>query len=317
MRSITYSAPGKIFISGEHAVVYGKPALVTAVNKRLAFTLYVQDHNSLPANKSHEGVAHIKSVVQDYLKKHNLRLSNTPFIYHITSDIPVRSGMGSSAALCVSAVAAFLHWYTGKAYNKEIINSLAHTAEHYFHGKSSGVDVSAATYGGLIYYRKEFEFLKNISSLHMKIPQVIQQTLILINSGKPKESTKQMVTQVGKLFNTQPKKTERILQLLEKCTKRLTLAISQERLSFFRESLLKNHQALVKLGVVSKETQQLLQTLKPFGAGKIAGAGGNQHGSGYVLFSSDRISELQKKLDSMDINYLSFEPSTEGVRKEE
>src|SRR3989338_2438064 len=153
---ISYSAPGKIILSGEHSVVYGKPALVTAVNLRLTVTI-------------NEG----KPQIKDKKKSFN---------YYYKSDIPIGRGMGSSAAFCVATAAALLHFYTGREYDKQIINSLAYQGETYFHGMPSGVDVSASCFGGLIFYRKEFEFLKNISSLNFKIPKRIQDQLILIDS---------------------------------------------------------------------------------------------------------------------------------------
>ena len=63
--------------------------------------------------------------------------------------------MGSSAAFCVASVAALLHFYTGKQYEKQVINSLAYQCEKYFHGMPSGVDVSArsiaVTNAGFVY----------------------------------------------------------------------------------------------------------------------------------------------------------------------
>lgn len=313
MRRIRYSAPGKIFLSGEHAVVYAKPALVTAIQNRLTFSLQSSQSEFRQLDKPIEA---IYNVVLSYLKKSNISRSDENFEYQISSELPWRRGMGSSASLCVSAVSAFLHWHTGKTQDASTVNSLAHKAEHYFHGKSSGVDVSVATYGGLIYYRKEFEFLKNISSLYMKIPKDISDSLILIDSGKPKETTKEMVEHVGTLFQESPALVEKTLQEIEKCTRRLTLSIAQENADLFKETIQHNQDHLVSLGIVSSDTSSLLSTLEPYGVGKVTGAGGRKKGSGFILFYSNRISELKHHLEQEGISYHAFLPSDRGVSQE-
>jgi mevalonate kinase len=150
---ISYSAPGKIILSGEHSVVYTKPALVTAVD--LILTATISD-GVMPVSdkKLHDSVMSIDTIVKEYLSKEHVTFEVRPFIYSYHSQIPEGRGMGSSAAFCVATVASLLHFYTGKESTKEVINSLAYKAEHHFHGMPSGVDVSASCFGGLVYYRK-------------------------------------------------------------------------------------------------------------------------------------------------------------------
>ena len=154
-------------------MVYAKPAFVTAVD--LALTVTIDEGKSTQKDvKLQEAVASCDSIVKSYLSKEKISFEDRSFTYSYESDIPEGRGMGSSAAFCVATVAALLHFYGGKSFNKEVINSLAYQCEKYFHGMPSGVDVSASCFGGLIYYRREFEFLKCISALNFKIPKHFQ-----------------------------------------------------------------------------------------------------------------------------------------------
>ncbi|MCX6732426.1 MAG: hypothetical protein NTV98_02705 [Candidatus Roizmanbacteria bacterium] len=197
MKSIRYSAPGKAILSGEHAVVYGKPALVCAIDKRLSITFTNSDKTIYQ-----DAIFPIleKSVV-DFLKSKKQEIKKVTYTYSVESSIPIGRGLGSSAAYCACISAGLLELFSGREWGKDEINICAYQMEKYFHKNSSGVDTSTSIMGGLLYYRKEFEFLKTISSLAIKIPEVFIKSLILLDTGKPLETTGEMVQSVGILFN--------------------------------------------------------------------------------------------------------------------
>ena len=137
---ISYSAPAKVILSGEHAVVYGKPAIVAAIDNRLIFT--VNDGKKV---ENEENVEKIAEIVKKYLAKNSKKTSATfkkPYHVSIESTIPVARGLGSSAALSVAGAAAFLEFFSGKARSPEIANNLAYQVEKIFHRLPSGVDNS-------------------------------------------------------------------------------------------------------------------------------------------------------------------------------
>lgn len=308
MKKISYSAPAKVILSGEHAVVYGKPALVSAIDKRLTVTV-VEGKNA--DSKMEEIILIVKKYLHD--KKVPIKEKNC----HITiqSDIPIGRGLGSSGALSVATAASLMEFFTGTQYNPEEINNCAYQIEKLFHKNASGVDPTTSCFGGLIFYRKEFEFLKTISSLHAKIPIEIAENLYLIDSGKPQETTAEIVQQVGKMYNNKSKFVENIFQRIERTTKRMVISLMKEDREFFMRTVEENEGLLEKIGVVSASTKKLLETLKPFGVGKITGAGGKKDGSGYLLFYSLEKNKLEKYLQEKNISYLIFNPSQEGVKK--
>jgi len=312
MNKISYSAPGKVILSGEHTVVYGKPAIVCAIDKRLTLTI-------TPAKKTHyldTIVPIIESIVIAFLKERNELIKQVSYIYEISSKIPIGRGLGSSAAYSAVFAAGLLELFTGREWSTTTINMCAYKIEQYFHKNCSGVDVSTSVIGGLIYYRKEFEFLKTISSLSIKIPKKMSDSLLLIDTGKPEESTAEMIQKVGTLFKTDIKKIEQLLVDIEKTTKKLVLSLMKEDTLLFKESIQKNEQYLEMMGVVSHSTSSFIKKMIPFGKGKVTGGGGYKSSSGYILFICDNREECEKELKNKNIPYSRFIPSYTGLKKE-
>ena len=310
MKKISYSAPAKVILSGEHAVVYGKPALVSAINKRLTVSI-IEDKNK----RMNPKMAEIILIVKKYLQNKKVQIEEKNCHISIQSDIPIGRGLGSSGALSVAAAASLMEFFTGRQYNPEEINNCAYQIEKLFHKNPSGVDPTTSCFGGLIFYRKEFEFLKTISSLHAKVPKEIAENLYLIDSGKPYETTAKMVQQVGRLYNSKSMFVESIFQKIERITKRMVISLMKEDAEFFKETITESEELLEKIGVVSSSTKKLLEILKPYGVGKITGAGGKKNSSGYLLFYVVEKNKLEKYLQEKNISYLAFQPSEEGVVK--
>jgi len=314
MKKITsFSAPAKVILSGEHSVVYGRPALVGAINKRLNFSL---SENQFFNNKEDKSVRKIVALIEknvvDYLKEREIPYQKKRYFFKIDSEIPIGFGLGSSAALSVAATACFLKFFTGKDFSKEEINHLAYQIETYFHQNPSGVDNTASCFGGLIYYRKEFEFLKNIAFLNFKIPKNFP--LFLIDSKKPKEKTKEMVQMVYKKYQKNNNSLlESIFSDMEKVTKKMVLAIKEKNKFLFQQSLLDNEIFLEILGVVSSKTKKFLQRLSSFGVGKITGAGGKEEGSGFILFFAEKEKQLIDFLKKEKINFFKLSLDNKGV----
>ena len=309
---ITFSAPAKVILSGEHSVVYGHPALVASIDKRLYFSLSEKDFfNKKKDEKSKKIVKLIEKTLVSYLEKNKIAYHQKTYSFKIESEIPVGCGLGSSAAFSVAATACFLKFFTSKDFPKEEINKLAYQIETYFHQNPSGVDNTASCFGGLIYYRKEFEFLKNTSFLNFKIPKNF--SLYLIDSGRPEEKTKEMVKAVFEKYKKNPSFFENVFFDIEKTTKKMVLAIKEENKALFQEAILDNEIFLEILGVVSLKTKKLLQKLSSFGVGKITGAGGKSRGSGFILFFAQKEKELISFLEKEKINFLKFAFDDKGV----
>src|SRR3989338_88891 len=186
---IIVSAPGKVHLLGEHSVVYGKPAILAAVGLRVTVTV-------IPS--AAEGVARndgLDKIIEPIIKKH-FKIKKIPsYQLSISSQIPIGSGLGSSAAVSAAYIAALLIFLKIQ-WDLNLVNNLAYDAEKVFHGNPSGGDNSTVVFGGLIWFRKETPNLKIIQKLPFTISDKLAQNFILINTGTPKETTKQMMDMV-------------------------------------------------------------------------------------------------------------------------
>lgn len=306
---ISYKTPAKVILSGEHGVVYGKPALITALARYATVRIEEAKDTLVP----HEAVRSVEEAVKNYCSKHAINFEDRPYKLNYDIDIPLGMGLGSSAALSVGVSAALLEFYTGKEPAKDVINTIAYQGEKQFHGNPSGADNSTCCYGGLIFFRKEFEFLKTISALNSKLPKDIEDHLYLINTGQPLESTKEMVKMVGKRYNENPVEMDHLLSALEKVTRRMVVSVVTEDAALFRSCMEENGHILETMHVVSPDAQQMLLSLKECGVGKITGAGGLEQGSGFALFYADDPELFETVATKKKVDWSKFHQDHTGV----
>lgn len=260
---VTVSVPGKVILMGDHAVVHGKPGLIAAINKRLIVSVGVGKERPVGY------VADVVALVQKHFQTH------ASISIEITSDIPQGYHLGSSAAVAVGVVAA-TSYFLKKIWNPTLFNQLAYEAEKLKHGTPSGVDNTAVTFGGLIWYRKELEFLRSIWQLPFK-PKLTR--FYLINTGKPQETTGEMIAFVAKQKGLKAFLNENEIQ-----TKRLAVALKEGDEITFLDAMKQGEKTLERIGVVSKQVMPIIRGVeKSGGAAKILGGGGRSAGVGYLL----------------------------------
>ena len=143
--SHTAFAPGKLILMGEHAVVYGHPALAIAVDKGMTVTLR---ERSGPTGLDGPGI-------DDVRLTHALStvLPAAGWGVHIDSTLPIGRGMGSSAALAVALARATLA-AEGRPATSDAVDELALKVEKVFHGNPSGVDQAVCARGGAIRFQR-------------------------------------------------------------------------------------------------------------------------------------------------------------------
>ncbi|MDR0791238.1 MAG: mevalonate kinase [Methanomassiliicoccaceae archaeon] len=138
MSSVTASAPGKLIILGEHAVVYGKPAIALAIDRRIRCTLSNAQETTVNG-RSFEPDKH------PYLK-HMMRHNPSPVRIFTESSIPPGSGLGSSAALSASFLKA-LNTLNSVDKDNASLATDAFLTEYEVQGRASPLDTSASTHG--------------------------------------------------------------------------------------------------------------------------------------------------------------------------
>ena len=165
--SITATAPGKLMLMGEHAVVYGYPCLVTAVDLRYTVTLTPTSDNTVTIQTQQlaqpravtlaeagasapRETAFVEAVIARFRDNHGL---DNGFI--LTTHGPeISYGLGSSSAVTV-ATAAALNILAEAGLDQRGLFDVCYGAVLDVQGRGSGYDVASAVYGGTLYYRKQ------------------------------------------------------------------------------------------------------------------------------------------------------------------
>lgn len=160
------TAPGKTILFGEHAVVYGQPAIAVPVNERQAKvkifpiigsqTGQIQfiapqihlEKNYFDLDKHHPFCIALEEV------KNFLDISHYPACkIHLSSTIPISSGLGSSAAISVALINA-LFSFVGYHASESLLSELAYKVEVEFHGTPSGIDNTVIAHRKPVYFQK-------------------------------------------------------------------------------------------------------------------------------------------------------------------
>lgn len=314
---ITVSVPAKVHLLGEHSVVYGKPALLAAINKRVFIEIrYSKEKQILGASGYKKNALRLLAILEEEFKKQTKIKSIKPYTVIIESEIPVGSGLGSSAALSACLTAALLSLYKIK-WNKKMVFGIAYTGEKFFHGNPSGGDLAAVIEGGFLWFIKNSDSSKTFSHLPFAPHKNIRQ-FILINSGKPEESTKEMVEKVAELKKSFPLKVERIFISQEELTKQMANALKNGNEDKLIECIKLGEKNLEELGVVGKKAKAIIREIEKLGgAVKISGAGGIKSGSGMLLVY---IKEKNKFIDyakQEKLEILPIEVGEKGLKKDE
>ncbi len=313
MRKVIVSAPGKIHLLGEHSVVYGKPALLTTINLRATATV-TQHRNPLFEEGSIE--AKFKKIVEPIVQK-KLKLKKMPFYeLQIASQIPLGSGLGSSATISSAYIGALLT-YLRVTWNKDLINELTFQAERVFQGNPSGGDNSTVIYGGLIWFRKETPNLKLIQPLEFSISPKLSKNFILINTGRPQEITAEMVEMVNSKFKVQNSKFQKIFDHQEQLVKELLPVLKDGNEKEFLKIIRMGQKNLETIGVVSKKVLPIIRQIEKIGgAAKISGAGGKADASGILLCYHPNPLKLISLAKKNNLDYFKTKLGVEGVRNE-
>jgi mevalonate kinase len=309
MKVIKVSVPGKVILMGDHAVVYGKPAIIAAINKRLVVAIHDEDKFTIISNIDSKYIRHCVDIVL-----HNFAVTEDPKIsIEIQSEIPVGYHLGSSAAVAAGIVGA-LTFYIKKIWNPQLINQLAYECEKMIHGNPSGVDPATVVSGGLVWYRKELEFLRSIWQLPFSIPDGLN-NFYLIDTGRSVENTGEIVNYVRSQFTVNGSRYEKIFSENEIQTKRLTVALKENNETELIDAIQKGQRTLEAMGAVSQKVIPLISEIeKSGGAAKILGGGGRKAGVGFLLCYH---SHPKKLSDDLRKQLLAIKLGESGIRLEQ
>jgi len=258
------SAPGKIILTGEYAVVFGFPGIAVPSPLKMVVTFEEdRSHNEIAIHwegvKGDEAwdeyLKEILSIIQQFKGKlFQGKLT-------ITNELPLGKGMGSSTSLVIAVSRCLLG---------EDARTEALAIEDRVNPGHSGIDFN------VIWEGKPLLFKKGKEPQGIDLPEDILKNAILIDTGKPNETTTQLVEFVSRSRGSDT--SDAAIETIGKCTERLLAGEPLEKI------LPDHHRAQVALGVVPEEVQILIEEIESSGgAAKVLGAGARTGGGGIVL----------------------------------
>jgi len=265
---------------GEHAVVYGQPAIavpVAGLRARATVTAAPAGSGIVLVARDLGQTWQIKSANQQIGKSealpfivghtlHYLQVPGTPDLHiELTSDLPVASGLGSSAAVAVALIRA-LAGHFGRRLEPAAVSALAFEAEGLQHGTPSGVDNTVVAYEQPVWFVRA----QGMETFAMGRP-----LRLLIGDTGLASSTRDVVGDVRAAWQGEPARYAALFATIGRVSQRARRAIEQGDLPTLGRLLNENHRLLQALGVSCAELDRLVTAATTAGAlgAKLSGAG--------------------------------------------
>ena len=315
MVKVIASAPGKVTLFGEHAIVYGYPAIVTAIGRRVWVTAESRSDDAIVIaaldlrvpgvvvtyrgndviigtdyGKTLSAVAYLRKAIEitsDYLgARGGVNLT-------VRSEMPVGAGLGTSAAVSVATIAAYSK-VLGYELRRDEIAKLGWEVEKAVQGIASPMDTTIASFGGTIKIWKEGkEFVRRELDVSIEEP-------LIIGYVERQHTTAEMVKAVKNLKERYGELIELIMRAIGRLTNEAERALLQGDVVRVGTLMNMNHGLLEALNVSTMKLSQIVYAARAAGAlgAKLTGAGGG--GAVIALASKDSAErvELAVKLHS-------------------
>jgi len=267
---------GKVILFNEHFVVYGIPAVVSAVGAKTTALVERKsgsgyelrdDRPESPGYKA-EKFQQQKESLDIMLKFMNVDTQHHHYTITLGGDLIAASGVGASAASCAAIARAFSE-ELNLNFSDESVNEVAYEGEKGYHGTPSGIDNTAATYGGLIWYRREGS-AQRMERMRLRKPVGV----VMGNTGKVAD-TKLVVGGVKERKEREPEKYGRLFQEAEQLVVNARKQLEVFNLEKVGAYMNENHRLLQEIGVSSPELDALVKLARDTGAlgAKLTGTG--------------------------------------------
>ena len=290
------STPGKIILFGEHAVVYGRPALAVPVTQVQATAtvsensrggVWIEAPNIALSSAlsqlapDHPLVAVINSVFS------TLSITRPPACtIYLQSTIPVASGLGSGAAVSVAIIRA-LSAFLGQPLSDPQVNGLAFQAEKLYHGTPSGIDNTVVTYARPVYF---------VKGQPIKTFRVGASFTLVIGDTGICAPTKESVGAVRRLREADPTRWEKVFSQVGEIVWDARQAIERGDTAALGTLMDANHALLQEMTVSCAELDLLTEAAHKAGALGAKLSGGGRGGNMIALVLKEKASTMAETL---------------------
>jgi mevalonate kinase len=301
MKQVTATAPGKIILFGEHAVVYGQPAIAVPVTE-------VQASATLESTPANDGLRIVapdlnrdywlaEAAVDDPLAaiiKLTLQKLDRPVPPQakltVASTIPLGRGMGSGAAISTAVARALSQFYQQPLTPAEV-SSLVFEVEKLYHGTPSGIDNTVVAFARPVY------FIKGQPLQRMRVTRPF--TIVVGDTGVV-ASTRQVVGDVRRRRQVEPERYDKYFAQIGAIAPQARAIIEQGTadLSTLGQLMNDNQALLETIGVSSPELERLIEAARKAGAlgAKLSGAGWGGNMIGLVSAEPQAVKQISEAL---------------------
>ena len=321
VKKIKVSAPGKLMLFGEHAVIYHWPCLVTAIDQRMRVWIKKKPGAKIEIEALDVGVAGYARKVEDLGKKANipkgvrfLEAATKNFFekYEVQSGLKIRTksefssafGFGSSSAVTVGTLRGLGALFKIRLGKKQLFN-LAYRTVLDVQGVGSGFDLAAAIWGRTVYF---------VTGGRTIVPLKIKKLPLVIGYTGIKADTPTLVHQVAQLRRRQPRLVNGIFDNIALLTQKAKSVLLKSDWQAAGELMNLNQGFLAALGVNTPELASLVFAAREAGAygAKLSGAGG---GDCMIALVPERKKALViRAIKKAGGEYLDVESNAEGVK---
>jgi mevalonate kinase len=289
---IEASAPAKTILFGEHAVVYGQPAIAVPVSDLRAFATVYDNSTGLliaaadldiPIDISAESVDNALALTARLVLK-DRPPPNVTITVH--SDIPIASGLGSGAAVS-TALARALCAVLGITLDLAALNDLIYEVEKIHHGTPSGIDNT------VIVYERPVYFVRGQPIEQLTIGQPF--TLLIADTGQS-ASTRAAVAGVRELYERDPALVQPILDKIGEVVRQARATIECGDLPTIGSLMGRNQLLLRQLTVSSAELDALVEAAERAGALGAKLSGGGRGGNMIALVTPETRTQVEAAL---------------------
>ena len=303
-------APAKAILFGEHAVLYGAPAIAIAIDLRASVSVKKSTNWLLNGNEFNPLInPHLGHLISEF------GTMQSPLSISIDSGIPMAAGLGSSAALSVASGMA-LSSFSGSLASIESLARAAHRAEASAQGgRASPTDTSVSALGGaVIVNSSRIETLEHRWSIDLdspdgskhwdvhslSLPKSLSSIPVVIGFTGNSSSTKEMVEIVANKMHQSAFRAS--MDEVSELSRQAIELLSQGDPVAIGEAMLQCHHLLKEIGVSSSHLDNLVEAVLPFSFGaKLTGAGG---GGCIIALSNEPLSCAEAIRKSGGIPYV-------------
>jgi mevalonate kinase len=310
MGTITTSAPGKVILIGEHAVVFGQPAISLAIDLRLQLRMRPGHHNSLNGHPLSERThPYITHCIKHLWNGGALELETS-------SSFPSGSGLGSSAAVTTATLAALMS-ASGNEISQESIARHAFEVESEVQGRASPIDTSTSTHGeGILIDRMPgpdllWHVSRDVREWYIHHCSVPRMTLVVGFTGISSPTGPQVAK--VKRYVDHSSFAREVVEEIGSLTLDGLKCLRDQDMVGLGELLTRDHKLLAILGVSCQALDKLVEAAMPHSYGaKLTGSGGG----GSMIALTDRPEQVAEAIKNKGGTPYIVHTGVPGVRKE-